>query len=143
MQTSAMKDPRYQMATVVTDEDLLQTIRERRPDKLFRMGKALLERDRARDAITALELAYQASPTEPLYMSYLGLAAAMNRSPAHNPIKLCETAARQEFFKAELLNNLGRVYLMSGKRRKAYEAFRKGVEVDSNYFLNLECLQAM
>ena len=67
----------------------------------------------------------------------------MTRSPAYDAVSLCEQAARQEFYKAELLNNLGRVYLMSGQRKKAYDMFKKGIETDPEFFKNHLCLEAM
>ena len=136
-----VKNPRQKKTE--TTEDLLKAIRERRPDKLFSVGKTLLGRDCSREALSALELAHQASPTEPLYMSYLGLAAAHVRSKDHDSVDLCERAARQEFYKAELLHNLGRVYLLRGQLSKARETFSRGVEIDSSYFPNLLWIEKM
>ncbi len=67
------------------------------------------------------------------YLSYFGLSRAMSRGADRDSIRACETAATEEFFNADLLLNLGKVYLLAGKVTKALNTFERGLNVDPNH----------
>jgi tetratricopeptide (TPR) repeat protein len=61
------------------------------------------------------------------YLSYYGLSRAQAFGATPQSIQACETAARRDFFNPDLLLNLGRVYLLAGKKSKAFAAFERGL----------------
>lgn len=63
------------------------------------------------------------------YLSFYGLASALANRPSREAIKACEVAARREFLSAELQLNLGKVYLLAGKRTRALAAFEHGLRI--------------
>ena len=99
-------------------------------EELYKAGLFLLKRDRVKEALTAFKRAFMIKDKEPRYMSYLGLCLALAEGKAREATQLCEKAVQMEFFRAELFLNLGRVYLVSGNRKKAHMAFRKGLALD-------------
>ena len=113
------------------------------PHELFLAGMTLLDKEAPREAARVFELALRASPGEAAYMSYLGLALGLSRADGKRSIELCEKAVRRQFFQAELFHNLGRVYLMSGHRRKAREAFIAGLKLDETKPENIQALESM
>jgi tetratricopeptide (TPR) repeat protein len=118
-------------------------IRHKTPHDLYLAGRSLLEKEQFQDAIIAFEMALEECPEEPLYMSYLGLALAKARRNGKRAIELCEKAARRHFYQADLLHNLGRVYLMSGQRGKAHVTFREGMGLGDDADRNFEGLEEM
>ena len=99
-------------------------------EELFKAGLFLLKRDKTRDALTAFRAAYLQKENEPRYMSYTGVCLALAEGKTRDGVKLCEAAVGKEFYRAELFLNLGRVYLLAGNRKKAHQAFRKGMALD-------------
>ena len=63
------------------------------------------------------------------YLSYYGLSRALAFGATPQSIQACETAARRDFFNPDLLLNLGRVYLLAGKKTKALAALERGLEL--------------
>jgi Flp pilus assembly protein TadD len=104
-------------------------------EELYRAGVFLLKRDKTREALLAFRHAFALKETDPRYMSFLGLCLAMVDGKVREGLRLCEKAVEREFFRPELFLNLGRVYLMSGNRKKAHTVFRKGLAIDKD---NLE-----
>ncbi len=99
------------------------------PEELFKAGLYLLKRDKLKEALAAFKKALFLRDKDPRYMSYAGLALALT-GRTKEAVLLCERAVQKEFFRQELFLNLGRVYLVSGNRRKAHTAFRKGMALD-------------
>lgn len=67
------------------------------------------------------------------YLSYYGLSTAKAHRPTDETIEACRLAADGNPLNPELHLNLGRVYLLAGKRRLAREALAKGLEVHPNH----------
>ena len=106
---------------------------EDNPQELLRAGIFLLRRDEPREAMRILERAHKLDPRNPMTSSYLGLAMALSRSGgAKQAVQLCEEAIKDGSFHAELYHNLGRVYLMTGDRRRARLAFLEGLKLDED-----------
>jgi tetratricopeptide (TPR) repeat protein len=61
------------------------------------------------------------------YLSLLGLALTLSQGRSEEGVKLCEQAAKRDFFDADLFCNLGIVYLRNRRRKEAFDAFRKGL----------------
>ena len=94
-------------------------------EEFFQAGVFLLKRGRPKEALTAFRRALSIKDSEPRYLSYCGLCMARSGESIPEAVELCERAVRREFFRADLFLNLGKVYLMSGNRMKAHQAFRK------------------
>ncbi len=99
------------------------------PEEFFKVGLYLLKRNKLQEALAAFKKALYLRDKDPRYISYAGLALALN-GRTKEAVLLCEKAVQKEFFRQELFLNLGRVYLISGNRRKAHLAFRKGMALD-------------
>jgi len=100
------------------------------PTKVFKAGLVMLRNDNVQEAIVAFEHALRLAPDEPFTLSYLGLSMAMLRRRVHEAMAFCERAVKMEQYQPELFCNLGRVYLMSGSRQRARQAFHRGLELD-------------
>lgn len=111
-------------------------------ERYFQAGKALLGRDQHREAMMAFELAMKSKPQEPLYHSYYGLTLALSRVRGDEALRLCEQAT-QNCFHPDVYLNLGRVFLMTGKRGQAFGAFRRGLQIDRTHPEILACMSAM
>jgi tetratricopeptide (TPR) repeat protein len=61
------------------------------------------------------------------YLSYYGLSRAQAFGANIQAIQACETAARRDSFNPDLHLNLGKVYLLAGKKTKALATFEKGL----------------
>ncbi len=104
---------------------------EATPEKQqFEAGLAMLGRDDVNGALKAFEGAYRHDNEEPRYMSYYGLCIAARRGAIGMGINLCVAAIKKEFRRAEFYLNLGRIYKMTGNRKGATNAFRKGLRFD-------------
>jgi Flp pilus assembly protein TadD len=93
----------------------------------------LTRRDDYRKALTLFEQALRLRPSEPRFQSYVGLCLAVTGKKVRAAVELCERAARAEFFRADHFCNLGAVYEVAGDRRKAYDAYQHGLELDRNH----------
>jgi tetratricopeptide (TPR) repeat protein len=67
------------------------------------------------------------------YLSYFGLSVAMAKGPSRDAIRACEAAVRNEFYNADLLLNLGKVYLMAGKTTRAMAIFERGLKISPRH----------
>ncbi len=67
------------------------------------------------------------------YVSYFGLALAQQRGPIPEAVQACERAARYDCWDPELQLNLARVYLMSGRTRRALMALERGRQLDPTH----------
>lgn len=100
------------------------------PEELFQAGLALVHKRESNGAIHFLRRAVQACPDEVLYRSYLGLCLARVDRRSEEALQLCREAVEQEFFRAELFCNLGRVYLLRSEKGRAFKAFCRGLSVE-------------
>jgi len=96
----------------------------------FRAGMLFLKREKYREALSAFRHALDLQKLEPRYLSYTGFCLAHVEKRSRDAVDLCEKAVRIEFYRPELFLNLGRVYLLTGNKRKAHQTFWKGYSLD-------------
>lgn len=113
--------------------------KETNPEKIFKLGLMCLDDQMLKEAHKIFQHIFKYRPKVSHYRSYLGLTTAMVEKQYKTAVKLCESAVEADFFHPELFCNLGRVYLMAGKRSKAFHTFKKGLIVDGeNRYLKQE-----
>ena len=99
------------------------------------MGLAALERRTYREAIgffqAAIDQERQEGNKNPRmkYVSYLGLSLVLANGKSEEGIRLCEQAVKREFFDPDLFCNLGIAYLRDRRKKQAFEAFQKGLNL--------------
>ena len=113
------------------------------PEKLFKDAIFFLKRNEPNMAACGLKRALQLRPHDPRYLSYLGVCLAMIDKQATEAAILCEEAAEEVCCDALLYCNLGKVHLLLGNRRRAYDAFRRGLACDRDNKPILRELRAM
>ena len=103
-------------------------------DDLFQKGLHALEKKQYQQAIALIQSAMEQDRQEGAgkgprmrYLSYLGLALNLTSGRSEEGLKLCEQAAKREFFDADLFCNLGIAYLRNRQKGAAFDAFRKGL----------------
>lgn len=99
-------------------------------DDYFRAGMLFLKREKYREALSAFKHALELQNREPRYLSYTGFCLAHVEKRSKEAVLLCEKAVSLEFYRPELFLNLGRVYLLTGNKRKAHQTFWKGYALD-------------
>jgi len=107
-------------------------------DELYRQGLAALVLERPEEALwsfrSALKL-YRSSNALPSWrcLSYFGLSLALtNGTGMPEAVRACESALKNDKYDGQLYLNLGRVYLLHGRRGKAIQTFERGVEMDGD-----------
>ena len=101
-----------------------------------RIGLALFAKGRYADAARRFHQAIladrEAGVMRPRMrlLSYYGLSQALSGRPSIEAVRLCERAAKEDGFDATLQLNLGKIYLLTGKRTKALSAFERGLRLD-------------
>ena len=111
-------------------ENHYDLLTESDPEKLYRMGLSYLERQLPGEARRAFALAHAIRPEDQRYRSYYGMAIALADRDIKKALDLCGGAMKRNYLYPDLYRNLGRVYLLSGQRRKAYGVFQAGLRVD-------------
>ncbi len=103
-------------------------------EDLFRRGIEALEGKHYQQAIKLIQAAIEldrqestASGVKMRHLSYLGLALNLSQGRSEEGLKLCEQAAKREFFDADLFCNLGIAYMRNRQKKPAFDAFRKGL----------------
>ena len=61
------------------------------------------------------------------YLSFLGLALNFAQGRSEEGLRMCEQAAKREFFDADVFCNLGIVYLRNRQRGPAFQSFQRGL----------------
>jgi tetratricopeptide (TPR) repeat protein len=108
-------------------------------EKSFQKGLASLQTGDNLEAMAYFEAAmrHQGAATRSApnmkYQSYFGLCIAKLKGRGDKAIRLCQEAANAEFYNPLVFLNLGRVALIKRDRRTAYNAFRRGLEIDSSH----------
>lgn len=116
---------------------------EKGPTDFYRAGLILLKRKQEREALVAFERALQLEPADSLARSYYGLCLALTRRNLSEGLRLCEQAAEEEFFRAEVHLNLGKTLLLAGKRQEAERALREALTLDETNRETLRELEKM
>jgi len=113
---------------------LPQTSTAPNADELFRRGLESLDRKQYQQAIGLIQSAIEADRQEGAskgprmrFMSYLGLALNLSQGRSEEGLRLCEQAARRDFFDADIFCNLGIACLRNRQKGPAFDAFRKGL----------------
>ena len=117
------------------------------PEEMFRRGLAHLKRRAHKEAASCFQQAIDLSREGPAkspsmrYISYLGLALSMNDGRSEEAVKLCRQALKREFYDADLLCNLGIVYLRNRQRGPAFDAFERGLKLKPDHYRILAALE--
>src|SRR5262245_35559917 len=99
----------------------------------FKRGLACLERKTYQEAASYfqaaidLERAQSSKNTNMRFLSFLGLALNLAQVRSDEGLKMCEQAAKREFFDPDVFCNLGIVYLRHRQRGPAFAAFHRGL----------------
>ena len=107
-------------------------------DDLYRQGLAALVLQRPEEALwcfrSALKL-YRSAGALPSWrcLSYFGLSLALSNSGMPEALRACETALKNDKYDGELYLNLGKVYLVAGRRGKAIQTFERGIEREADH----------
>ena len=72
------------------------------------------------------------------YLSFLGLSLNFAQGRSEEGLRMCEQAARREFFDADVFCNLGIVYLRNRQRGPAFAAFQRGLALKPRHRRILE-----
>ena len=102
----------------------------------FNLGLDAVARGEFLEALAHFEASMQAQrrsrPSQPAMrtLSYYGLCLALASNRLSEARKFCEAAVEEEFYNPELYLNLGRVYLRSGDRARAFGAFVRGLQLN-------------
>ena len=108
-------------------------------DDLFRRGLAHLKRRAHKEAAACFQQALDlerdsaGKPARMKYLSFLGLALSMIDGRSEEAVKLCRQAVEKEFYNADLLCNMGIVYLRNRQRGPAFQAFDRGLKMKPNH----------
>ena len=96
------------------------------PDELFAAGLDALAHD---DPLSALSLFEKAAQREdrPIFSSFLAFCIAKERGQFQLAVTLCEKAKAREPHNTVHYLNLGRIYLIAGKKDDAIRTFREGL----------------
>jgi len=106
--------------------------------RLIHMGVKFLTMRRLEDAAGCFEYALALEQRDlgepsPRVMSYCGYTMALARKRLESGLKMCQKAVEKAFYSADLLCNLGEVYLACGDRAQAYRAFSRGRELSPGH----------
>jgi tetratricopeptide (TPR) repeat protein len=111
-----------------------------RAEDCFREGKELLESGNAAGALSQFKAAIDIERSRGVtdegqarYLSYYGLCLALSRCRFAEAVHYCQQATRRESYRALDWWNLGRVNYAFGRRRAAWRAWQKGLEVEPGH----------
>jgi uncharacterized protein HemY len=102
-------------------------------EEAYKSGMACLERKTYKEAAsyfqTALDLdRVQSQRSRNMKcLSFLGLALNLAHGRSDEGLKMCEQAAKRDFFDPDLFCNLGMVYMRHRQRGPAFAAFKRGL----------------
>ncbi len=116
-------------------------------EEMFHRGLAHLRRRARKEAASCFQQAIDldregpAKPPKMRYISYLGLALSMINARSEEAVKLCQRAVKREFYDADLLCNMGIVYLRNRQRGPAFDCFERGLKLKPNHYRILAALE--
>src|SRR5262245_7835121 len=103
------------------------------PEDAFKRGQACIERRTYQEAASYFQIAIDLEKSagqknsNMKYLSFLGLALNCAQGRSEEGLRMCEQAAKREFFDADVFCNLGIVYLRNRQRAPAFAAFQRGL----------------
>jgi tetratricopeptide (TPR) repeat protein len=115
----------------------------------FANGMRSLSEGRLRQALalfeSAISLERQLGESRPQarYLSYYGLCLALAQDETREALRFCREAVTIEGYNADLRLNLGRVLMAAGRKKEAFETFRKGLELDRHHVGLRRALRSM
>lgn len=98
----------------------------RDPEKLFAIGRHLLEKRKCKEASVVLKEVVALAPGEALYQSYYGLSLVETGRDREGGVDLCRQSVRKLFYRVDPFINLARAYFLIGDRKRAVRALEKG-----------------
>jgi len=108
-------------------------------EKSFSRGLSAAGRGEHLEALAYFEAAVElasrlgAESVPMKYLSYYGWCLAVCSDRLDEAREFCETAVRGEFYNPDAYWNLGRVYLRSGERSRAFETFVRGLQLNPRH----------
>ena len=102
-------------------------------EEAFKRGLACVERRAYQEAATCFQYAIDLDTrpgqktTNAKFLSFLGLSLNLAQVRSDEGLKMCEQAAKREFFDPDVFCNLGIVYLRHRQRGPAFAAFHRGL----------------
>ena len=114
--------------------------------------EALIKRKKHGDALQLLIDAFQYYPDNPVLLSYRGYVEAITMKNYLNSEEICKYAFSvlkkqmplcDSFFLPILYLNLGRVYIARNDKEKAFQAFKKGYDIDKKNVYILDELRKL
>jgi tetratricopeptide (TPR) repeat protein len=101
------------------------------PEEYFKAGLVLLKSGNDREATEAFRRALELAPSEPEVPLLPRAVPGAGSSGGPKRRFGCARKRRERIFcRPDISLNLGRVYLLAGNRKKAYDALRQGHRVD-------------
>ncbi len=105
--------------------------------ELVARGMKAANSGRTAAALECFERAVKLQST-PVNWSYLAFCVARERQQFEHATRLCEEAVRREPRSSVLYLNLGKVYLLSGRKDDAIRTFRQGLLYERNTLIESE-----
>jgi tetratricopeptide (TPR) repeat protein len=102
-------------------------------EEQHRRGRELAEAGRWPEALEYFRSALRLDPHHPRYRSSYGVALALVERRFHEALELCRSAAKEEFFNADLYHNLACVHLAFGFKAEAIRFLRRGLMIDRDH----------
>lgn len=108
-------------------------------EQMFRLGLAHLKRRAHKEAASCFQQAIDldrdsiGKPARMKYLSFLGLTLSLMNGRSEEAVKLCRQAVDKEFYNADLLCNMGIVYLRNRQRGPAFDAFHRGLKLKPDH----------
>ena len=99
-------------------------------ERLYKEARYYLKRREPNMAAHVLNRALEANPSDPRFLSCLGLCKAMVNRRSNEALELCEKALCSGAYGDFFYCNLGKVHLLRGSKRKAYAAFQAGLKTN-------------
>jgi predicted Zn-dependent protease len=93
----------------------------------FRSGLTFLRGGDARKALLHLRRAVDHEPTNPFYISYMGVAIAAAEQKWAEAEKLCHSAMRMNRRQSQLYLNLAEVYVAADRKQDAADILARGL----------------
>jgi tetratricopeptide (TPR) repeat protein len=118
-------------------------------EESYNKGLRVLSIGRLREAMALFEAAIEierrrgVGSVQPRYLSYYGLCLAIERNEIREALQYCREALTLESFNSDIRCNLGRVLLRAGRRREAYNCFRRSLSLETGHTATLRALKVM